>query len=147
MDHGGGILIYIDSNLYMKELLNLNIFGMNPYGLKSNRKVVYIYLEFFFSPKTSDKTFFEKLNQNLEKATEITKNVIVLGDFNEDLLLSNNNNLKNVLLINSLKNVISEPTRGTALLDPIIVDFDQTVLDCGVLSIPSEISDHKATWI
>ena len=70
-----------------------------------------------------------------------------MGDFNEDLLLSNNYNLKNVLLVNSLRNVISEPTRGRALLDPIIVDFDQTVLDCGVLSVPSEISDHKATFI
>ena len=46
-NHGGDILVYIDSNLVHEELLNLNIFGMNPYGLKSNRKVVYIYLEFF----------------------------------------------------------------------------------------------------
>ena len=87
------------------------------------------------------------MNKNLEKATEITKNVTVLGDFNDDVLLSNNYNLKNVLLVNSLRNVISEPTKRRALLDPIIVDFDQTVLDYGVLSVSSEISDHKATFI
>ena len=51
------------------------------------------------------------------------------------------------MLVNSMQNVINEPTRGRALLDPIIVNFDQIVLDCEVLSIPSAVSDHNATYI
>ena len=49
--------------------------------------------------------------------------------------------------MNSLNNIITEPTRGRALLDPILNYFDQTVLDSGILQVPSEISDHCATFI
>ena len=101
----------------------------------------------FYSPKTSDKLFFQRLNNNLESAMDISKNNIIMGDFNEDLLNSNNQNLKNVLLINSLNNVITAPTRDRALLDPVLTSFDQTVLDSGILQVPPEISDHCATFI
>ena len=42
---------------------------------------------------------------------------------------SDNQNLKNVLLINSLNNIITEPTRGRALLDLVLTSFEQSVLD------------------
>ena len=87
------------------------------------------------------------MNQNLEIALDITKNVVIMGDFNEDILNQNKQNLKNVLLINSLNNIITEPTRGRALLDPILISFDQTVLDSGTLQVPPDISDHRATFI
>ena len=70
-----------------------------------------------------------------------------MGDFNEDILNPNNQNLKNVLLINSLNNIITEPTRGRALLGPILISFDQTVLDRGTLQVPPDISDHPAIFI
>ena len=77
----------------------------------------------------------------------ISKNVIVVGDFNEDLLNRIEHYLKDVLLIKSLHNVINEPTRGQALLDPILVPFEYSVLDNGVLDLPTLISDHKATLV
>lgn len=70
-----------------------------------------------------------------------------MGHLNEDLLNANNYNLKNVLLVNSLKNVICESTRGRALLDPVITSFDQIILDNGVLQVPAQISDHSATFV
>ena len=51
----------------------------------------------------------------------MSKAVVILGDLNEDLLNVNKHNLKNVLLVNYLKNIIIEPTRVCALLDPVIV--------------------------
>ena len=50
-------------------------------------------------------------------------------------------NLKNVLLLNSLHNIISEPTRQLALLDPIIV------LSQGIIQVPNEINDHCASYV
>ena len=82
----------------------------------------------------------------MEIALDITKNVIIMGDLNEDLLNPNNQNLKNVLLINSLNNIITEPTRGRTLLDPVLTSFEQTVLDSGILQVPPEISDHFASF-
>ena len=57
---------------------------------------------------------------------EVSENIIILGDLNEDLLNINYRKLRDILLSNSLQNIISEPTRGRALLDPIIVSNDFT---------------------
>ncbi len=49
-----------------------------------------------------------------------------------------------------MKNVIVSPTRITdttsTLIDPILVNQDQHILKCGVLDVPSDISDHKITF-
>ena len=145
--HGGGLLIYINSNLAHERMDALEIFWDESIWIKIKQNSQFYLFGIFYSPKTSDKSFFERLNQNLETALDITKNVVIMGDLNEDMLNPNNHNLKNVLLMNSLSNIITEPTRGRALLDPILTYFDQTVLDSGILQVPSEISDHCATFI
>ena len=66
---------------------------------------------------------------------------------NEVLFNSNRHNLKDVLLINSLHNIIAEPTRQLALLDPIILHEDMTTLNQGIIKVASEISDHCATYV
>ena len=55
--------------------------------------------------------------------------------------------MKDVLLLNSLHNIISEPTRQLALLDPIIVHEDVSTLSQGIIQVPNEISDHCATYV
>ena len=81
--------------------------------IKVNRDIYLIGL--FYSPRTADAIFFDSLNKNIEKALDITNNIIILGDMNEDLLNPNMHNLKDVLLLKSLHNIISEPTRQLAL--------------------------------
>ena len=51
------------------------------------------------------------------------------------------------MLINSLQNVITNPTRQDANLDPIVIPDDMHYLDAGILCIPDNISDHKATYV
>ena len=55
--------------------------------------------------------------------------------------------LKDVLLLNSLHNIISEPTRRLALLDPIILHDDMPPLNQGINKVPPDISDHCATYV
>ena len=78
---------------------------------------------------------------------DITNNIIILGDMNEDLLNPNMHHLKDVLLLNSLHNIISEPTRQLALLDPIILHDDMSPLNQGIIRVPPDISDHCATYV
>ena len=52
-----------------------------------------------------------------------------------------------ILFINSLHNIIPEPTRQLALIDPIILHEDMTSLSQGIINVPSEISDHCATYV
>lgn len=55
--------------------------------------------------------------------------------------------MEDVLLLNSLTNIITEPTRGRALLDPLVLPFDQQGLGSGTLTLPGAISDHSATYL
>ena len=66
---------------------------------------------------------------------------------NEDLLHSNMHNLKDVLLLNSLHNIISEPIRQLALLDPIIVHENMSPMSQGTIQVPNEIVGHCATYV
>ena len=97
----------------------------------------------FYSHQTADAIFFDSLNTNIEKALDITSNIIILGDMNEDLFNPNMYNLKDVLLLNSLHIIISE----LALLDPIIVHEDMSPLSQGIIQVPDEISDHCAIHV
>ena len=101
----------------------------------------------FYSPRTSDANFLNGRNRNIEKALGISMNVIVLGDLNEDLLNHYVHCLKDVMLLNSLVNVISDPTRINSLLDPIIINDYLNFLDAGTIKVPAHISNHSATSI
>ena len=101
----------------------------------------------FYSPRTADAIFFDSLNKNIVGLRYIINKIIILGDMNEELLNPNMHNLKYVLLFNSLHNIISEPTRQLALLDPIIVHEDMSPLSQGIIQVPNEISDHCTTYV
>ena len=79
------------------------------------------------------------------------KRVIIVEDINEDQLNINSRYLKNIQLMNNLKNVITEPTRVTdttaTLNDPILVSQSSDVFDSGVIEIPNRFSDNRATFL
>ena len=66
---------------------------------------------------------------------------------NENLLNPNIPHLKDALLLNSLHNIIFEPTRQLALIDPIILHDDMSPLNQGIIKVPPDISDHCATYV
>ena len=70
-----------------------------------------------------------------------------LNDLNEDLLNMNYRNLRDILPINSMQNVINDATMQNAILDPIIKFDDMPYTDCGVTDTPAHISDHKASYL
>ena len=67
-------------------------------------------------------------------ALESSANIILVEDLNEDLLNNNVSNLKDVMLINSLHNVITLQTKNTALLNPVIIPEEMIVLDSGIIA-------------
>ena len=78
----------------------------------------------FYSPRTADINFINNLKLKIEKANYFSKNIIIVGDLNEDLFYLNHQILKDLIIINSLKNTIEDNARQQALLDPIIVPDD-----------------------
>ena len=140
-------MAYVSTNLTHKRRNDLQIYWEENIWLESHiNKQIYL-IGMFYSPKTSDPVFFNSFNLNIEKAMEITRNIIIVGNLNEDLLNVSFHNLQDILIINSLQTVVAEPTRGRALLDPIIVADDCVVYNAGTICNPSDISDHKATYL
>ena len=101
----------------------------------------------FYSPKTADNVFFRNFDINIEAAFLITINVIILGDLNEDLMNRSFHNLKDILLLNSMIDIINVLTRQNALLDPILTPNDMEYSDSGTLPLAHAITDHSATYI
>ena len=102
------------------------------------------------SPSTSV-SFWQDFNISLENALNVSTDIFIVGDINEDQLNHNNRHLRNIQLLNNLKNVIVDPSRVTAssstLIDPILVPNECNPLHSGVLDIPVSVSDHKATFL
>ena len=146
-NHGGGILVYVNNNLIHKRRPDLEVFWEESLWVEIKINKRQFLLGTFYSPKPQDQLFFDAFDRNIEKAMELSQNLVIVGDLNEDLLNDNFRYLRDTLLANSLQNIISVPTRGRALLDPIIVTDDLSAYDSGVLPNPNEISDHSATYI
>ena len=83
----------------------------------------------------------------MEKAIEFTGNLVIQGELKENLLNHRYHKLQEVLMFNFLKNIINAPTRGRALLDPVIVPDDLTIYDSGKIANSANISDHSATYL
>ena len=118
-NRGGGVLVYINNKLFSERVSELEIFWRECIWVKIKQKRESFLLGVFYSPKTSDRTFFDNLNDNIELAQQMSTNITIVGDLNEDYL-NDRNHLKDVLLLNSLTNVISVPTKGRVLLDPVL---------------------------
>ena len=82
-----------------------------------NKLKNFLMTSFYRPPNDSKylaKDFDEQFNDQLMMVSREKKEVIILGDFNSDYLVKNNNlNVKNEITINGFKLLIDKPTRVT----------------------------------
>ena len=140
-------LLLLSCGLAHTRMIDLETFWKESIWVEIKLNMESYLIGLFYSPRTADAVFFDALNKNIERALDITNNIIILGDMNEDLLNPNMHHLKDVLLLNSLHKIISEPTRQLALLDPIILHDDMSPSYQGIIRVPPYISDHCATYV
>ena len=107
-----------------------------------------------YSDMLHDKESESKFEKNIRKVTSISKNSIMLGDFNVNLIENkkpDTKKLKNIFKTYGFRQIIKEPTRidpsseKESLLDHIWVtkDFGQ-IMSSGTLA---GLSDHKGTFV
>ena len=109
-NHGGSILVYVNNNLTHKRRSDLEVFWEESLWVEIKINKQQFLLGTFYSPKPHDQLFFDAFDRNIEKEMELSKNLVIVGDLNEDLLNDNFRNLHDLLLVNSLQNIISVPT-------------------------------------
>lgn len=122
--HSGGILIYTTSKILTNRLPEFEVLIPDSIWIKVKNNCHDFILCVVYRRPNSNVKFWENLSTGIERANEMCKNFLLLGDINEDQLNPSNHKLKDILILNNLSNKINEPTRVTeyssTLLDPVV---------------------------
>ena len=105
------LILYINSSLVHRRKPDVEIFCEEFVWAEVQVKQDIYLIGLFYSPTTADNTFFDNFDVNIEKASKISRKLVLVGDLNEDLLNMNYRNWRDILPINSMQNVISDVTR------------------------------------
>ena len=110
--HSGGLLVYVSNSFLFERRHDLELSSVHSIWVEvKHRNLSFLLCTVYRSPATA-MSFWENLNISLEKAYESNKNIIIVGDLNQDLL-NDSSHLRNVMAINTLTNVINKSTRVT----------------------------------
>ena len=149
--HSGGVVVYVSNRLFSKRRPDLELPSVQSIWLEIRHQSNSFLLCSTYRPPNSPVSIWDDLNVSIERALDISPNVILLGDLNENLLNENLAHLKNIMLINDLRNIIDTPTRITehssTLIDPIIVSNNVDFYRSGCYDVKESVSDHRVTFI
>ena len=145
--HGGGLLIYTKSYLSCIHRDDLEIAGIEMIWMevKNNRQIPFL-LCYCYRPPSSSSDWITKVENAIEKANTEQKEIILLGDFNFNLL-SETSATKQWLDITdnlNLKQLVETPTRVTdtsrTLIDHAFTNASENIIN---VTVPEySISDH-----
>ena len=152
-DRRGGVAVYVHESISYKirsdpmpdnlEVVTLQI---------ANSKFKPFIVTSIYRPPGKPVSYFNDMEALLASLDSDNKEAIIMGDTNCDFLNSSNNdtkNLKRVLSLHNLTQIIKEPTRITGisetLIDHVITNEPDMVHDSGVISCG--ISDHDIVFI
>ena len=79
--HGGGLLMYINTNLAHRRRPDLEMFCDESVWAEVKVKHEIYLIGLFYSSVTAAAVFFNNFYANIEKASEISRNLILVGDF------------------------------------------------------------------
>ena len=145
--NAGGLCVYVRQDLACTKLTNISDV-MNTVEYVECiildlciRKKKWIFLIIYKSPKVNDKIFTRKFEICLEKALDISNDIVVMGDINFNMMYENP--FSNICNNFDLSNLIAEPTcfKGVpSLLDVFMVNNTRRFKN--TLNISCPISDH-----
>ena len=104
----------------------------------------------YYIPVYSDNLFWKHFLWSIDKDSDNSNKIIIIGDLNVDFLnILRSHSVNDIITAVFLENTIYEPTRITqntsALIDRILVTNEVLVIDSGALVVDQSISDHKCT--
>ena len=148
--YGGGVMIYIANAIRACRRYDLEPNNTEILWIEIPQSTNSLLICCVYRPPNSSGTFWEKLTWSIEKANDISSNIIVLGDINVIFFnLSNTHEIHTIMNAYNLPNTIHAPTRiihnTCSLIDQIFVSKNIQTYDSGTIS--HTLSDHKATFI
>ena len=145
LNNGGGLAIYSKNNIHSlrrQDLENNNIENIWTEVQSSKNKFL---IGLFYRPPNSPAEFWNHFEDTLETAADLNHDMIILGDFNTDILNNNSNrNLVRIMQKFDLDHTINEATRTTenseTCLDLIMTNHKAIIQNTQILA-PFQ-SDH-----
>ena len=149
---GGGILVYISNSLSVSRRADLEPANIECIWIEIRDPTGNFLLCCTYRPRNSDKSFWRNLSWSIDKASDISNKIVIVGDLNVDFLnIPHTHPVNEILTSQFLENKISEPTRVTqstsTLIDPLLATNEVSVFDSGTLGVDENISDHLCTYI
>ena len=151
--HGGGVGCFISEKYSYVRRLDLESVALELMWLELQRtNSRSFFVGILYRKPNNQSDFFENLEQNLEKLYTVTNNVILLGDFNCNMLTDSSLSRKVHTLCTTMQmtQVISQSTRVTpysqSLIDLICISDSlmENVIKSGVQI--AGISDHSVIY-
>lgn len=146
--HGGGVALYVKNNISFEVISQLDN-ELEVIFVKVKQKQTHpLYLGVVYRPPNSPNEFFDKLSEIIHSISENAGEIIIIGDFNCDLLPEICTPFSRALLslmdTNLLHQLISVPTRVTphtkSLIDHVFSSIPEEHQHTGV--VKTHISDH-----
>ena len=144
---GGGLIVYIHNSVAYEHLENLDSSMPESVNIKvkPNMKKGFI-LSFLYRPPNSTSSWYDKVYEYFENCFSLNNEIIILGDFNINLLEAEGKNKRwmNMVTSFSLNQLISCPTRVTdtssTLIDHVYSNNPSNIAESGVVKYT--LSDH-----
>jgi hypothetical protein len=148
---GGGVAIYVSNSVTCVERCDLESICLESIWVEVKLGNTSLLVCVVYRPPTSPVEWYTNFQSQMEKATTVSSNVILLGDFNIDFLNEIPLRWLHVYESYGFSQIISEPTRITSssstLIDHIYVNRPECVKEADVCKI--SMSDHYGvvlTW-
>ena len=146
---GGGVIVYVRDTMSSKRRSDLEVQGLEAVWVEIQVKSKKVLVGGFYRPPNSNINYFNLINESADRAYNTNiQDIIILGDFNVNMLNDNNDKIKDLMQEFHMKQLINEPTNFTehsaTLLDLILVRNEANILTSGVIDtfIPDLVRYH-----
>ena len=147
---GGGVVIYVRDTFSCIRRTDLEIRGLEAVWVEILIESKKVLVGGFYRPPNTDAHYFNHIIESIDRAHTCNTNIsdiIILGDFNSNMLSDNYNKMKELIKTYDMKQLIAEPTYF--LIDLIIIRNNNNILTSGVADtfIQDQIRHHCPTVV
>lgn len=134
---GGGVVVYIRGNISFKRRHDLEINNLEAVWVEVTIKNKTVLIGGVYRPPNSTVEYFNLIKESVDRAFNTNiKDILILGDFNYNMLNQTNNKMFDLIQEYNLQQLIEEPTHYTesseSLIDLILARNPSNVITSGV---------------
>ena len=151
---GGGVVIYVRDTNLCRRRTDLELRDLEAVWMEVTVRAKKILIGGFYRPPNSSADYFHLISESIDRAHNTNLNdIIIVGDFNYNMLSNENNRVKDLMQLYGLKQLIKEATHYTeysaSLIDLIMVRNESNILTSGVADpfISDQIRYHCPTVV